>query len=80
MAEVRVGQVWASNDWRDQRKNPVPTFKVHVITHYGDPAKSYATVMWEHSGRRSRILLRRFRPNSTGYRLVEDAPEPGGDE
>jgi hypothetical protein len=70
---VRPGQIWADNDKRSSGR------KVRVL-HVGE---THATVQEEFpegtAGRRkprqSRIRLDRFRPTSTGYRLVQEAPD-----
>jgi len=61
---VRVGQVWEDND-RRQRANPRRGKILRVMG-------GFATVKWD-TGRTTEVALKRFRPNSTGYRLVEDA-------
>lgn len=67
--DVRVGQVWRDNDPRSAPRH------VRVVEIDG----TYATAVLvngagRHWGRerRSRIRLDRFRPTSTGYRLVQD--------
>jgi hypothetical protein len=75
--EIRVkpGQIWADNDKRSAGR------QVRVV----EVGNTYATVeayippaaqhLHSKPPRRSRILLTRFRPTSTGYRLVQDAEE-----
>jgi hypothetical protein len=65
---VRVGQVWADNDWRSAGR----TVMVIAIT----DGKAICAVAWPgHKTRnRTQIKLRRFRENSTGYRLIADVP------
>ncbi len=64
MTEVKPGQVWADNDRRSQGR---PNIVVIAVD------KTHATVQAPGgSGRKSRIRLNRFRPTSTGYRLIED--------
>jgi len=75
MPEVRVGQIWADNDKRSRGR------KVRVV----EVGETHATVEEVVTGwtgrppRRTRIRLDRFRPTSTGYRLVSEgagaAPE-----
>lgn len=77
--EVKVGQIW--QDWDIRSRNPRTARQVKVVEI--DPAywasdKGYAFVVTSHDGgrrwgtQRRRILLRRFRPTSTGYKLVKD--------
>lgn len=65
---VRVGQVWADNDWRSEGRT------VMVMEIVGD--RAICSVAWPNHKhlRRTAIALRRFRPNSTGYRLISDVP------
>ena len=62
--EVKVGQLWEDNDKRC-RHAPRVLLVVELLPN-GAIVENIAT------GRRRPILLRRFRPNSTGYRLIED--------
>lgn len=55
---VKPGQIWADNDPRTPR-----TLTITEV----DSGFAYAV---SSSGRKSRIRLTRFRPNSTGYRLI----------
>ena len=77
---VKIGQVWADNDARSVGR----TVKVIDIDHPQAPGLRYALVETvtdptdyppekPRIGKRSRIRLDRFRPTSTGYRLVEEA-------
>ncbi len=65
---VEVGQVWADNDWRSTGRT------VMVMEVQGD--KAICAVAWPgHKVRkRTTIALRRFRPSSTGYRLLAALP------
>src|SRR6478609_1153081 len=74
--DVRPGQVWADNDWRsegrtvmvlevDERDGKDPHAIVEVLT----PAKGGLPIK---KPRKTRIAVRRFVPNSTGYRLIQD--------
>jgi hypothetical protein len=76
--EVKVGQVWMDWDIRFGR-DPKTVRRVKVVE--VDPVdfasdKGFAVVLSSHNGgqtwdpRRRKILLRRFKPNSTGYKLV----------
>ncbi|WP_436759384.1 hypothetical protein [Streptosporangium sp. V21-05] len=73
---VRPHQVWADNDPRSAGR------KIRVL----ETDDTRATVVQvdirglvdsRTRQRRSRIRLDRFRPTSTGYRLLTDAPEAG---
>lgn len=69
--EVRAGQVWADNDSRTNQRT------IRIL----DVSDTYAEALTltDYRGRAStkitRIRLDRFRPNSTGYRLVSE-PTP----
>ena len=68
MSAVRKGQLWADNDKRCRGR----MLRIHDVgpTH----AVAYA---WDDNsveGKTTRIRLDRFKPTSTGYRLVEDVP------
>lgn len=79
LPDVRPGQVYADNDARSAGR----TIRVDAIE--GD--KAVCTVLtnadyyqgdsWQRDarGHSTRISLKRFKPTSTGYRLVKDAPE-----
>jgi hypothetical protein len=72
---VTVGQVWADNDWRSRGR------QVRVVEIRGIYAVVELVALAEHGfgelGRRTRVRLDRFRPTSTGYRLVHAAEEAG---
>ena len=85
---VRPGQIWADNDYRakgrtvrvdstDATHADCTVLTDRTAATYRHPSGyvhqlgSVATV-----GKKTRIALRRFRPTSTGYRLVQDAPTP----
>lgn len=72
---VRVGQVWADNDSRGygRQVRVVELNDTHAVVELHRPRG-----VGHHGanrGRRTRIRLDRFRPTSTGYRLVEDVKE-----
>ncbi len=67
---VHVGQVWEDNDPRIGGYSHRRT--VTVLQVYSE----YAIVS-SNRGFRSRIRLDRFRPGSTGYRLVKDVSHGG---
>lgn len=78
-----VGQIWADNDWRSRGR----TFRIDsvaeahaictILTNVGhDPVNPDAPNMFalrDMVGKQTKILLRRFKPNSTGYRYLRDA-------
>lgn len=68
MSEVRVGQVWADNDSRSEGRK----LMVMAIT----DGKAICSVAWPDNKTRKRTAIRldRFKPTSTGYRLVSDVP------
>lgn len=71
---VVVGQIWADNDWRSKGR----TIRIIEV----GPSRAVVEVVTDVGGgkprkrRQTRILLNRLRPTSTGYRLVQDAPDP----
>jgi len=83
MTEVRVGQIWADNDWRAEGR----TLRVDKVdrdyaycTVLTNPTKAQARLdagnrsdVRDMRGKPTRIRLDRFRPTSTGYRLVAEA-------
>lgn len=73
--EVKVGQVWADNDKRSAGRH-VKVIAIEVL--HKQAVVRQCTADGQLIGRRvTRIRLDRFRPTSTGYRLVEDVA--GGD-
>ncbi len=81
--EVKPGQVWADNDWRSEGR----TLRVDEVdeTHatctvLTNPTNvqnelDRAGNIWrtDSRGKKRRIMLKRMRPTSTGYRLLEEA-------
>lgn len=66
MDAAKVGQVWQDNDSRPGHKRLLRVLRIE---------SGYAFVQSPTGqGRVTRIRLDRFRPNSTGYRLVSDPP------
>lgn len=63
MTNVKVGQVWADYDVRFRKSSP---YLKRIVAIDGDYA------VCKGAKRTTRILLKRFRPNSTGYILVSD--------
>lgn len=61
MAEVKVGQVWADNDRRMMSRT------LDILKVQG----GYATVKCRESQKITKIMLKRFKPTSTGYVLVK---------
>lgn len=75
--EVKPGQVWADNDWRSAGR----TLEVEEVWQAKYSKHRYATckVLTARDGanassvgKRVRIRLDRFKPTSTGYRLVTE--------
>jgi len=68
---VEPGQVWADNDPRGYGR------KIRVVaidgTHATVEVVAHRAVSSGTAGRQTRIRLDRFRPTSTGYRLVRNA-------
>lgn len=60
MEKVKVGQVWKDNDKRAGDR------QIEVLA----VDSEYALVVNIFTGKKSRILLKRFKPNSTGYTLI----------
>lgn len=79
LPEIKVGQVWADNDKREKGR----TVKALAIIDRGGDHHVSVEVLTVRGGhkppkpRQSRIAQRRFVPNGTGYRLIQDVP--GGD-
>lgn len=71
---VKPGQIWADNDWRSSGRT-VRVIEVDA-THATVEVVTNGRMTYTKPGRRSRIRLDRFRPTSTGYRLV---PQPRGE-
>lgn len=61
---LAVGQVWEDCDPRQHPCNPRRRLRIVEVMPNGAVVENIATK------RRSGILLRRFRPTSTGYRLL----------
>lgn len=71
---VRVGQVWQDADPRAEgrRLRVVEVGATHAAVELVAPREPVSNAR---PGRRTRIRLDRFRPTSTGYRLVKDVAE-----
>lgn len=73
--DVKVGQVWQSCDWRDallyKRVVDIDGDKA-VVEQVHEHRDGFTNWFGTHIGRRTRIRLDRFKPGSTGYRLVRD--------
>ena len=67
VVRVRVGQRWASMDWRDEIKNKRQSLEVVDVT------PDYCHLLNLATGKTTRISLQRMKPGSTGYRLVADS-------
>lgn len=66
---VKAGQVWADNDKRSEGRKVriLSVGETHAVVEQYVPRGSSAK-----PGRQTQIRLDRFRPTSTGYRLVQD--------
>jgi len=65
---VKVGQVWADND---KRQRGLRTLEVRKVS----AGKAVCSVLIDGMySRNTTISIQRFQPNSTGYRLVSEAP------
>lgn len=67
--EVKVGQVW--EDWDIRHRDAPGRRRIKVIE-----IKDGKAIVQHPSGQgtKTRIRLDRFKPTSTGYKLVEDVP------
>lgn len=70
-ARPKVGQVWADNDWRSKGREVliVAIDETHATVEVtaAQPLSGRPTTI----GRQTRIRLNRFKPTSTGYRLID---------
>lgn len=71
--QVEVGQIWADCDWRAKGR----TVRIIEVGSEHATVELHTNGAYMHGklGRRTRIKLSRFRPNSTGYRLVAYASD-----
>jgi hypothetical protein len=80
---VRVGQVWADNDKRSTGRHVrvVEVREKHAVVELvAQRGRAWSGLRSGEAqrakpGRRTMIRLERFKPNSTGYRLIEDASD-----
>jgi hypothetical protein len=70
--EVKAGQVWEDNDARRGASGRGPRRGTILRVVKMGNSKDFAAVKWD-TGRVTEVSLKRFRPTSTGYRLVSDA-------
>lgn len=76
LPEVRPGEIWEDCDWRSAGRrlkvreviDPRGDVEPYVVCEIIAAPKTPRTV-----GRLTTIRRRRFKPNSTGYRKVQDA-------
>lgn len=83
IVEVKPGQIWADNDWRSAGRivRIESVDETHATcTIVANPTSVQAELdkygkVWrvDMRGKTTRIQLARFKPTSTGYRLLEDA-------
>lgn len=79
-APVEIGQVWEDTDWRMHGRR----IRIEIINKNRGVALvrvvSNGESMSRSVGRTTRIRLDRFKPTSTGYRLVTPAPAASPEE
>lgn len=70
------GQVWADNDPRipGREIRIVEIGETHALVELHQPRGAGHRAA--KPGRRTRIRLDRFRPTTTGYRYISEAPQP----
>ncbi len=85
LPDVRPGQVWADNDWRQAGRTLRVVDLVHDSLRGGEltavlevltdrsPTRNYPAGLSQ-VGKRVRVRVRRMRPTSTGFRLLTEAP------
>ncbi|MEY9876608.1 hypothetical protein ABH931_006118 [Streptacidiphilus sp. MAP12-33] len=68
---VRVGQIWQDNDPRSygRKLRVLEVGDTHALVELHQPRRDTNAKR----GRQTRIRLDRFKPTSTGYRLIQDA-------
>jgi hypothetical protein len=66
--EPRIGQVWASNDRRDYEAGRCQRLRVEAVV------EGRARLLNLDTGRLTTVAVRRMRPNSSGYRLLDSQP------
>jgi hypothetical protein len=69
-ATVKVGQIWADND---PRSTPRTIKVIEIVDEKAVVEVVVPAASAVNAGARTRVALKRFRPTTTGYRLVEDA-------
>lgn len=87
LPDVRPDQVWADNDKRSAGrtvrvlavtdKGGGPRAEVEILTNTDDNQRLIdvgSPHVRDMRGKHAHIAVRRFRPNSTGYRLLQDVP------
>lgn len=76
LPDVAVGQIWEDADWRQQQSGDPRRVRVVAVPpdveSYPNPSQLGVRVENVKTRTKSTIRLGRFRPNSTGYRLVRD--------
>lgn len=70
-----LGQVWASNDWRDIKRGERQRLQI-IDVQSGPPYfpldEAWVEFWNRDTSKRTRVRVRRLRPTSTGYRFVSD--------
>ena len=71
MGEVKVGQVWRDTDPRSYGR------KMRVVAIDGEHAQltNVGGGRWSPNGRTTWVAIRRMKPGSRGYRLIEDVTD-----
>lgn len=85
LPDVRPGQVWADNDKRaegrtlrvDRIEGGKACCTILTDADYVQREREAGRGAWvvDRVGKSTKISLTRFRPTSTGYRLIKDAPD-----
>lgn len=70
---VKVGQVWESTDAREAKRHR--RIRILALLRKNNVSMWYAEVENVQTGRCATIRADRFRPYSTGYKLVSEAPQ-----
>jgi hypothetical protein len=85
MTAVKPGQVWQDCDKRAYGRTvrvvdvDATHATVELVAQRGRPARGHEDAQRAEPGRRTRIRLDRFKPTSTGYRLVQDTERRAAD-
>lgn len=81
--DVKPGQIWADNDWRSKGRTVRvervdPRFAYCTVLTNTDSSQTLLDRdqrgAVDRRGKKTRILIERMRPASTGYRLLAEVP------